>query len=366
MVDESEGKSVEYDPEGGAHEHNDGKEKQADTAELQRGGESGGGAGGVVGAPADGTGVPGTVGQLGDPAQLGTTGDPGDAHGAGRSAGRGDADAGRRGAGETTGNAAGGSGNAAGDGAGGDGTSRTEGVMYPRNVGEVSDENRGDAGLYGTGTVPGGVGGVDRETLGEASLRGVGRQREGVPTLAGTGNGRDTEGVATAGGSGRGTGPGSGAENETVVGTQGDGTGRPIAPADETPGDRGNGPGVELEGRLNGPPGQEVADETEYRTGGGAGAEPGGTDHPGTGWAPDGVGGRRADGRLAQDLLQVGTTRPLGDRCGVETRRPGAPCEPPGYGEGDPPSGSGATPGTTGSAGTTPAHPRSVTGPGGE
>ncbi|MEI6149508.1 MAG: integrase core domain-containing protein [bacterium] len=353
-VDESEGKSVEYDPEGGAHEHDDGEKKQADTAELQRGGESGGGAGGVVGAAADGAGVPGTVGQLGDPAQLGAAGDLGDAHFVGGSAGRGDADAGRRGVGEAAGNAVGGSGRASSDGAGGSGASRTEGVTYPRNVGEVCDEDRADAGLHGSGSVPGGVGGMDRETLGETSLRGTGRQREGVSALAGAGHGRPAQGAPAAGGAGGGTGAGTEPPNEAAAGPQGDGTRRAAPQADETVGERkcyadGDTPG------LTGPFAREVNHDEGGGTDGSPGTAPGGTDHPGAGGPADGGGGGRSDGRVAQDLLQVGAAGPLGDPGVVAGREAGPASGPPRSGEGKADQGSGNASEAGAGAGPTPA-----------
>lgn len=357
-VDESEGKEVEYDPEGGAHEHDNGEEKQADAAELQRGGESGGGTGGVVGAPADGAGVPGTVDQLGDPAQLGAAGDPGDAPGVGGSARRGESDVGRRDPGEAAGNAAGGIGNGSSADAGGAGGSREEGVTYPRNVKEVCDENGADAGLHGSGTVPGGVGGVDGETPGQASLRGVGGQREGVPTMAGAGDGRTAQSVTAAGGSGRGTGTGAESPDEAVPGPQGAGAGRAVAPSDETVGERERLAGGGGEPRLKAEVSEEVNREEGGqggRAGGSPGAAPGGTDHPGAGGPVDGRCGGGADGGVPQDLLQVGTAGPLGDPGLVTGGEAGAAGAASGSGKGEPAKRGDDTPGAGAGAGPTPA-----------
>jgi len=183
-VGEAEPKAMGHEAQGGTHEHDDGEKGKADTAELQCGREGNGDPGGLGGTATGEPGMPGTGCELGDLQQLGEAGDPGDPRNAGRGVGRIAGAAGGSGAGQAAGEPPGSDGVDAGgaDGNGNGGGSATEGVTYPRNVGEACHEDAGGSGLelHGRGPVPGGIGGVGGEAFGQAGLRGTGDQREGV------------------------------------------------------------------------------------------------------------------------------------------------------------------------------------------
>jgi len=354
-VGEREGAKDEY--------NNDGEKGEAREESSQCEGKRDGHTGRVVGAPASGAGVQGAGDQLGAVQQLGEASHPGDQAGVGgsaREAADGVAGAGSTGvsAGVITGESRGGESPGDTGKSGGNGGEK----LNCRNDEEVCDENgrvgngRNEHG--GNGSLPGGVGVVVGEADGGTGLPGVGGDAQGVAAMAGACDGRDAACLATEGGPGGRTRSGTELEGKEAAGSQGDGTGRAAAPVDQAVGQCGAAGGG-VEGGLSQPPRMEVNHE-ESRTRGGPGTEPGGVDHPGSSGATDSLSGSSADGSVAQDLLQVGAARPLGDRGGVERRDGGAPPGAPGQGEGVAAERSGETPRTAGGPGTTPADPGSV------
>ena len=340
--------------EGEGHEHEHGEKDEASAAELSGEREGGGGAGGVGRTAPGGACVPGAGHQLGNPQRVGEAGDPGDSSEPGLIGG-GACRAGGPDVGQTAGGLVGPDGGARGgaDGSGKSGGNGTQGVTYPRNVGECCHE---DAGGTGRGVMSGGVGGVGGEAVDQAGLRGAGDQRKGVPALAGAGDGGPAQGARASGGPGGGTGPGAEPPAQAAIGAQGGGTGGAVAPVDETTG------GPERPAGNNGGPGlmAGIAGEVRHEEGssgvGRVGAAPGGTDHPGAGGADDGGGRGGPPGCVPQNLLQVGTTGPLGHPGVAAGRETGAPGADRGSGEGEAAAGPGAVAGRGSGAGSTPAR----------
>jgi transposase-like protein len=245
--------------EGEKDEHNNcGEKESTGTAELQCEGERDGVAGGVVGTPPQGACVQGTRDQLGAVQQLGEAGDSRDQGGLGGSAGQAANGAGGVGpTGAEVGIAAGenGAGETCSD-AGKDGGGAGE-ELNSRNDEEVCDENgrvgngRNEHG--GNGSLPRGVGVMVGEADGGSGLPGDGGDAQGVAAMAGAGYGGDAAGVAAEGGPGGRTGSGGFPEGQEVAGSQGAGTGRAAAPADQAAGEHGDAAGAGVKGELSNP-----------------------------------------------------------------------------------------------------------------
>ena len=341
--------------------NNNGEKESADTAQLQCEGKRDGLAGGMGGATPQSPGVQGDGDQLGSFQQLGKAGDPGDQGGAGGGTGQavgGVAWAGS--AGIAVGIAVGE--NGTGEGAGGVGKGGGNGSekLNCRNDAEVCDEDgrvgNGRNEQCGNGSLPCGAGVMVGKTDGGSDLPGDGCDAQSAAAMAGAGDGGDVTGVATTGGPGRRAGTGALCEGETVIGSQGNGTGGTASAVDETSGERECARGDASQGELSGPPRQEVTDEGEGARSS-DGPQAGGTDYPGAGGTPECLGGGGPVGGIAQDLLQVGATGIGRDPGGTAGREGGAASCPARSGEGGVAEGSGGASGPGGAAGADPEDP---------
>jgi transposase InsO family protein len=193
----------------------------------------------------------------------------------------------------------------------------TDGQDREAQDGEAGDGRQEGAegfGAYGGGEMPGSVIGVDGETQAGRSLPGTGGDVDGIEPVAGPGDGGNASGPSASDPSAE----RGGIEPATcgIVGAQEQGrvnqkVGTAFGP---TAGDCG----IQTRGVAGGCTGEEGlrifreigdgADATEAQEEEGAGgcASAGTGDSSGAQWSPNGKGGGRASGDIAQDLLRVG------------------------------------------------------------
>ena len=221
--------------------------------------------------------------------------------------------------------------------------------------GHQDEAGAGHAQRPGEG--PGGAGLVDGAETPVGDLPGTADHGDGAESLAGAGDGGYARGVEAADPIAGGAEAPAAAEGGAASGPQDVvGAADPARPAaDHVAADQGIGEGA-AGGRGEPVAAAQTArrsDEAEQEPAGagGAGAPPGGTDRPGAERPVDGDGGGPAAGRVAEDLLPVGTAGPGRDDRGAPGQGGRPPAEAPGPAEGGAPEAGGGLGGPATGAG---------------
>jgi transposase InsO family protein len=229
------------------------------------------------------------------------------------------------------------------------------------------DDQQDQAGTGRTqrpGEGPGGAGGVDGTETPVGDLPGAADHPDGSQPLAGAGDGGHARGAGAADTAAGGAEASVACEGGAAVGPQElAGASDEVLPAaGDAPAGQGLGEGA-AGGRdepvAAAPIITRTTDETQSQSAGAGGSGPpqGGVDRPGAERPDNGDGGGPATGRVAEDLLPVGTASPVRDDRGLAGQGGGPAADSPGCAEGEPPEAGGRSGGPAtdpGAGGTDP------------